>query len=862
MTYKSRDYIIIKGARQHNLKNIDLEIPKFTFTVITGVSGSGKSTLAFDVLYAEGYRRYVESLSSYAKQFLGLLEKPEVDKIEGLSPVIAIEQKTISKNPRSTVGTVTEIYDHLRLLFAKVGTPYCPNCNISLSPMTINEIISIAFEKYKDKRIYILSPLVLNRKGEHKELLEKLLKRGFLRVKIDGKEYLIEEALKLDLNKYQTHTIELIVDRLKLKEDNRQRFISSLELALELSKGYVEIEDYETKKIEFFSTKNSCPNCGFTFKEISPRLFSFNLPLGACPTCLGMGDIQVEKYKYVTCPTCKGKRLNKEALSIKIDGKNIIEFTQMSILELYKYFKEAYENPLKVIKDKSKIEVFKKIVKEILERLSFLVEVGADYLSLDRKVKTLSGGEAQRIRLATQIASKLSGVLYILDEPSIGLHAKDNDRLISILKRLRDYGNTVIVVEHDLDTIKAADFIVDMGPRAGIHGGQVIATGSPKEIEKNENSLTGKYLSGKLKIDIPKTRRKQDKFLKIYKASMHNIKEEDFEIPLNNLVCITGVSGSGKSTFVFDILLPSLDALLNEKEIYKRKYKDKYLENLRKDLPKLIEKYKLPIKNIEGLELIDKVIWVDQSPPGKSSRSVPATYIGIWDYIRDIFANLPESQARGYTKSYFSFNVPGGRCEKCKGEGYIEVEMLFMPDMKVLCDECQGKRFRDDILEIKYKGKNIYDILEMTVDEALEFFENHPFIVRKLQVLKEVGLGYLKLGQNSTTLSGGEAQRLKLASELSKRSYGHTLYLLDEPTTGLHIDDVKKLLEVLNKLVDKGNTVIVIEHNLEFIKCADYIIDLGPEGGEKGGKVVAKGTPEEIIKKDTWTSKFLKKVLR
>ncbi len=858
---KSKDYIIIKGARQHNLKNIDLEIPKFTFTVITGISGSGKSTLAFDVLYAEGYRRYVESLSSYAKQFLGLLEKPDVDKIEGLSPVIAIEQKTISKNPRSTVGTVTEIYDHLRLLFAKVGNPYCPNCNIELSPMTINEIINITFEKYKNKRIYILSPLVLNRKGEHKDLLEKFLKKGFLRVKIDGKEYLLEEALKLDINKYQTHTIELIVDRLKLKEDNRQRFISSLELALNFSKGYVEIEDYDTKEIEFFSTRNSCPKCGFTFKEISPRLFSFNLPLGACPTCLGVGDIQVEKYKYATCPTCKGNRLNKEALSIKIDGKNIIQFTQMDILDLYKYFKKSLENPLKIVKDKAKVEVYKKIIKEILERLEFLIEVGADYLSLDRKIKTLSGGEAQRIRLATQIASKLSGVLYILDEPSIGLHAKDNDRLISILKKLRDYGNTVIVVEHDLDTIKAADFIVDMGPGAGIYGGQVIATGSPKEIEKNDNSLTGKYLSKKLKIEIPKKRRRQERFLKIYGASKYNINNENFRIPLKNFICITGVSGSGKSTFVFDILLPSLEVLLKERDSIKKRYKNNYKEILKNNLPKLMEKYKLPIKNIEGLEFIDKVIWVDQSPPGKSSRSVPATYIGIWDYIRDIFANLPESQARGYTKSYFSFNVSGGRCGKCKGEGVIEVEMLFMPDMKVLCDECQGKRFRSDILEIKYKGKNIFDILEMTVDEALEFFENHPFIVRKLLVLKEVGLGYLKLGQNSTTLSGGESQRLKLAAELSKKSYGHTLYLLDEPTTGLHIHDVKKLLGVLNKLVDRGNTVIVIEHNLELIKCADFIIDLGPEGGIKGGKIVAQGTPEEVTKQNTWTAKFLRKVL-
>ncbi|HIP92819.1 MAG TPA: ABC-ATPase UvrA, partial [Desulfurobacteriaceae bacterium] len=693
---KSRDYIIIQGARQHNLKNINLEIPKFTFTVITGVSGSGKSTLAFDVLYAEGYRRYVESLSSYAKQFLGLLEKPEVDKIEGLSPVIAIEQKTISKNPRSTVGTVTEIYDHLRLLFAKVGVPYCPNCNIELSPMTINEIINLAFEKYKDKKIYILSPIVLNRKGEHKELLEKFLKKGFLRVKIDGKEYYLEEALKLPLNKYQTHTIELIIDRLKLKEDNRQRFISSLELALEFSKGYVEIEDYETKKIEFFSTRNSCPKCGFTFKEISPRLFSFNLPLGACPTCLGTGDIQVEKYKYVPCPTCKGNRLNKEALSVKLDGKDIIQFTQMDILSLYKYFKNSLKDPLKVIKDKAKVEVYKKIVKEILERLEFLIEVGAEYLSLDRKVKTLSGGEAQRIRLATQIASKLSGVLYILDEPSIGLHAKDNDKLISILKKLRNYGNTVIVVEHDLDTIKAADFIIDMGPGSGIHGGEVVATGSPKEIENNDKSLTGKYLSKKLKIEVPKKRRPQEKFLKVYGASKYNIVNENFKIPLKNFVCITGISGSGKSTFVFDILLPTLEALLKEKELFKRKYKNEYKKVLEDNLPKLIEKYKLPIKDIKGIENIDKVIWVDQSPPGKSSRSVPATYIGIWDYIRDIFASLPESQARGYTKSYFSFNVPGGRCEKCKGEGLIEIEMLFMPDMKVLCDECQGKRFRPD----------------------------------------------------------------------------------------------------------------------------------------------------------------------
>ena len=934
-----KEKIIIKGARQHNLKNIDLEIPKNKLVVITGLSGSGKSSLAFDTLYAEGQRRYVESLSSYARQFLQLMEKPDVDLIEGLSPAISIEQKTVSKNPRSTVGTTTEIHDYLRLLFARAGIPYCPNCNIPIQPQTIQEIVDRIL-KFEGKRILILSPVVREQKGEHKKLIERLEKQGFRRVRIDGKIYTIDEAKELKLEKRVKHSIDVIVDRIKVKSSDKTRIADSVEIAVNLSEGLVVILDYDTGNEETFSTKGACPECGFSFKEISPRLFSFNSPIGACTTCGGIGfklkidpDLLIDwdkptimafniaektKFEYikdmvatacdyldihhftpigklssdelefllyaekglirvintvgwnrgkykpyyfegiikhlerryretesetvreyieeymreVPCDTCKGARLNREALSIKIEGLNIAEVEKMSIAEAFKFFENLkFEGKRKVIAER--------VLKEIKNRLKFLLDVGLDYLTLDRRTGTLSGGESQRIRLATQIGSKLSGVLYVLDEPSIGLHQRDNQRLINTLKELRDIGNTVIVVEHDTETIENADFIVDMGPGAGIHGGEVVATGTAEEIKNSENSITGKYLSGKLKIPVPEKRRKpQGKVLKVRGAKEHNLKNITVEFPLGLFICVTGVSGSGKSTLVNEILYKALS-----KEIYKSKA-----------IPGKYER-------IEGLEHIDKVINVDQSPIGRTPRSNPATYIGVFDFIRELFAATPEARARGYKKGRFSFNIPGGRCEACRGEGVIKVEMHFLPDVYVTCDVCGGKRYNRETLEITYKGKNIHDILEMSVEEALEFFKHHEKIVRKLKTLYDVGLSYIKLGQPATTLSGGEAQRIKLAKELSKRATGKTVYILDEPTTGLHIHDVKKLIEVLQKLVDMGNTVIVIEHNLDFIKCADYIIDLGPEGGDRGGTIVATGTPEEVAETDTWTGRYLKEVL-
>ncbi|SMP09151.1 excinuclease ABC subunit A [Desulfurobacterium pacificum] len=934
-----KDKIIIKGARQHNLKNIDLEIPKNKLVVITGVSGSGKSSLAFDTLYAEGQRRYVESLSAYARQFLELMEKPDVDLIEGLSPAISIEQKTVSKNPRSTVGTTTEIHDYLRVLFARAGTPYCPNCNVPIQPQTVQEIVDRILEK-EGKRVILLSPIVRERKGEHKDLLEKIARQGFRRVRIDGKEYRIEEALELKLEKKVKHTIEVIVDRIKVSAKNKNRIADSVEIAVKLSDGLVIVQDYETKEEETFSTKGACPICGFSFKEISPRLFSFNSPLGACPECSGLGfklaidpDLLIDwdkpiieavelsqkaKFEYlqdmietaceylgissltpageinkddlnfilyspkqpirifntvpfsrgnykpyyfegiikhlerryfesesdyvkeliepylreVTCKACGGKRLNREALSVKIADKNIAEVEALTVEKCYEFFENLQ------LEGKKKL-IAERVLKEIRNRLKFLIDVGLTYLTLDRRTATLSGGESQRIRLATQIGSRLTGVLYVLDEPSIGLHQRDNRKLIETLKGLRDLGNTVIVVEHDTETIESADHVIDMGPGAGIHGGEVVACGTPEEIKKNENSLTGKYLSGKLKIEVPKERRKPgDKWLKIIGASEHNLKNVDVEIPLGLFVCVTGVSGSGKSTLINEILYKAL-----AREIYNSKV-----------IPGKHER-------IEGLEHVDKVVRVDQSPIGRTPRSNPATYVDVFTPIRELFAATPEARARGYKKGRFSFNVPGGRCEACKGDGLIKVEMHFLPDVYVTCDVCGGKRYNRETLEITYKGKNIYEVLEMTVEEAMEFFKNHPRIFNKLKTLYDVGLGYIKLGQPATTLSGGEAQRIKLARELSKKGTGKTVYILDEPTTGLHIHDIKKLIDVLQRLVDKGNTVIVIEHNLDFVKCADWIIDLGPEGGERGGQVVATGTPEDIAKTNTWTGKFLKEVL-
>ncbi len=934
-----KDRIVVKGAREHNLKNIDVEIPKNRLVVITGVSGSGKSSLAFDTLYAEGQRRYVESLSAYARQFLQLMEKPEVELIEGLSPAISIEQKTVSKNPRSTVGTTTEIHDYLRLLFARVGTPYCPECNVPIEPQTVQEIVDRVLE-LEGKRVLIISPVVRERKGEHRELLEKLVRQGFRRFRIDGREYRAEEALNLKLEKKVKHSIDVVVDRIKVSKKDKTRIADSVEIAVNLSDGLVTVQNYDTKEEETLSTKGSCPICGFSYREISPRLFSFNSPLGACPECGGLGfklavdpellldfdspvveSVELSKkakFEYlkdlietgceelgispytpvrelskeqldfllhskktpvrvfntvpfsrgnyrpyyfegivehlerryreteseyvkeliepylreVECNRCQGRRLNREALSVKIEGLNIADVESMTVERCYRFFET-----LKFSGQKGKIA--ERILKEIRNRLKFLLDVGLDYLTLDRRTSTLSGGESQRIRLATQIGSRLSGVLYVLDEPSIGLHQRDNRRLIETLKNLRDLGNTVVVVEHDTETIESADYVIDMGPGAGVHGGRVVAKGTPEEIKENPNSLTGKYLSGKLKIEVPKERRRpKEKWLRIVGASEHNLKNVTVEIPLGLFVCVTGVSGSGKSTLINEILYKAL-----AKEIYKSKV-----------IPGKHER-------IEGIEFIDKVVRVDQSPIGRTPRSNPATYVDLFTPIRELFASTPEARARGYRKGRFSFNVPGGRCEACKGDGVVKIEMHFLPDVYVTCDVCQGKRFNRETLEITYKGKNIHDVLEMTVEEAMEFFKNHPKIFNKLKMLYDVGLGYIKLGQPATTLSGGEAQRVKLAKELSKRGTGKTLYILDEPTTGLHIHDVKKLIDVLQRLVDKGNTVVVIEHNLDLVKCADWIIDLGPEGGERGGRVVATGSPEEVAKTDTWTGKFLREVL-
>lgn len=934
-----KDKIVVKGAREHNLKNVDIEIPKNKLVVITGVSGSGKSSLAFDTLYAEGQRRYVESLSAYARQFLQLMEKPEVDFIEGLSPAISIEQKTVSKNPRSTVGTTTEIHDYLRLLFARVGTPYCPKCNVPIEPQTVQEIVDRIL-KLEGSRILIISPVVRERKGEHRELLEKLTRQGFRRFRIDGNEYRAEEVLNLKLEKKVKHSIDVIVDRIKVSSKDKTRITDSVEIAVNLSDGLVTVQNYDTKEEETLSTKGSCPICGFSYREISPRLFSFNSPFGACPECGGLGfklavdpellldfdspvveSVELSKkakFEYlkdlietgckelgispdtpvrelskeqldfllysektlvrvfntvpfsrgnyrpyyfegivrhlekryretesdyvkeliepylreIECNECKGRRLNREALSVKIEGLNVADVESMTVERCYRFFEKARFSG-------QKEKIAERILREIRNRLKFLLDVGLDYLTLDRRTSTLSGGESQRIRLATQIGSRLSGVLYVLDEPSIGLHQRDNKKLIETLKNLRDLGNTVVVVEHDTETIESADYVIDMGPGAGVHGGKVVAEGTPEEIKENPNSLTGKYLSGKLRIEVPKERRgPKDKWLRIVGASEHNLKNVTVEIPLGLFVCVTGVSGSGKSTLINEILYKAL-----ARKIYRSKV-----------IPGKHER-------VEGVEFIDKVIRVDQSPIGRTPRSNPATYVDLFTLIRELFASTPEARARGYRKGRFSFNVPGGRCEACKGDGVVKIEMHFLPDVYVTCDVCQGKRFNRETLEITYKGKNIHDVLEMTVEEAMEFFKNHPKIFNKLKTLYDVGLGYIKLGQPATTLSGGEAQRVKLAKELSKRGTGKTLYILDEPTTGLHIHDVKKLIDVLQRLVDKGNTVVVIEHNLDLVKCADWVIDLGPEGGERGGRVVATGSPEEVAKTDTWTGKFLREVL-
>ena len=936
--------IIIKGAKEHNLKDINIEIPRDKLVVITGLSGSGKSSLAFDTLYAEGQRRYVESLSSYARQFLGLMEKPDVESIEGLSPAISIDQKTTSRNPRSTVGTVTEIYDYIRLLYARIGVPYCPNCGKKIEKQTIDQIIDSVMSLEEGTRIQVLAPVVRGKKGEYTKLLQDFQKEGFVRVRVDGEVYELTDDIEIDRKK--KHNIELVVDRLVVKEEIRTRLTESVETALKYANNLVVIDIPGDKEI-LYSQNYACPDCNISIEELTPRMFSFNNPFGACPTCTGIGylmkmdedlivpdnnkslydgikafgastmkkgdtmakmyfesiakhygveikDVPIKKlprwflekilygtgdeaidFEYTSyagtrkftspfegvlptldrrynetksqgmrdfyemymsesaCQTCHGARLKKESLSVKVGDKNINELTDMSIDKIKDFLNTLQLNN----KDKM---IADQILKELNKRLQFLLDVGLEYLTLSRSAGSLSGGEAQRIRLATQIGSGLTGVLYILDEPSIGLHQRDNEKLLATLRKLRDLGNTVLVVEHDEDTMYAADQIIDIGPGAGVHGGKVIAQGTAEEIKLVPESITGQYLSGKKQILVPKKRRKSNgKAIEVKGATEHNLKNINVKFPLGQFICVTGVSGSGKSTLVNEILYKTV-----AKEIYGSNEKPG------------------KCKEIKGLENVDKIINIDQSPIGRTPRSNPATYTGVFDVIRDIFAATQEAKMRGYDKGRFSFNVAGGRCEACSGDGVLKIEMHFLPDIYVPCEVCKGKRYNRETLEVKYKGKTISDVLDMTVEEALKFFENIPKIKSKIQTLYDVGLGYIKLGQPSTTLSGGEAQRVKLATELSKKATGKTLYILDEPTTGLHIADVHKLVDILQRLVDTGNSVIVIEHNLDLIKTADYIIDLGPEGGEKGGQIIAVGTPEQITRNDqSYTGKFLKKYL-
>ena len=937
----AQNKIKIRGARAHNLKNIDVDIPKDKLVVVTGLSGSGKSSLAFDTLYAEGQRRYVESLSAYARQFLGQMDKPDVDSIDGLSPAISIDQKTTSKNPRSTVGTVTEINDFLRLLWARVGTPICPNDGHEITSQSPEQMVDKILELPERTKLQILAPIVRRKKGQHKKIIEKVKKDGFVRIIVDGEIHDVEEEIELDKNK--KHDISVVVDRIVLKDGIRSRLFDSLEAALRLTNGNVAVDVIDDKMLQF-SENFSCPYCGFTIGELEPRIFSFNAPFGACPDCDGIGvKLEVDKdlvipddtktlnegalapwnpisskyyptmlqqaceafgidmdtpfkdlpdkdkkiilygagdrefhFKFesdfgglkdidttfegvipnverryretnsdftrdvmrqymtsLTCQTCHGYRLNEQALSVKIAGKHIGEVSDFPINESLNFFENLTFS-------EQNQEIARPILKEIDDRLTFLKNVGLDYLTLSRSARTLSGGEAQRIRLATQIGSNLSGVMYVLDEPSIGLHQRDNDRLIASLKKMRDLGNTLIVVEHDEDTMRAADYLIDIGPGAGENGGQVIAAGTPKQVEKKRNSLTGQYLSGKKYIAIPSERRKGNgKKIVVKGASENNLKNIDVGFPLGEFIAVTGVSGSGKSTLVNMILKRALAQKLNHNSEKPGKY-----------------------QKIEGVENIEKIIDIDQTPIGRTPRSNPATYTGVFDDIRGLFAQTNQAKLRGYGKGRFSFNIKGGRCEACKGDGIIKIEMNFLPDVYVPCEVCHGTRYNSETLEVEYKDKNIADILNMTVSEALTFFEPIPKIKRKLQTIVDVGLGYVKLGQPATTLSGGEAQRMKLASELHKKSNGKTFYILDEPTTGLHSEDIKRLLEVLQRLVDKGNTVLVIEHNLDVIKTADYLIDLGPEGGDGGGQIVATGTPEEVIKvNDSYTGKYLKEVL-
>ncbi len=838
------DKIIIKGAREHNLKNINLEIPRDKMIVMTGLSGSGKSSLAFDTIFAEGQRRYIESLSAYARQFLGSLDKPDVDEIEGLSPAISIDQKHHSANPRSTVATITEIYDYLRVLFARVGVPHCPLCGREIKKMTQEEIVDIAIQIYKEtkekRNMVILAPVVRGRKGEYYQMLYDFLNAGFSEVRIDGKYASLRE--RIDLSRYKQHSIDLVIDRIPAaldfrNKDNRLRLAESIENGLKYGNDVVTVI---TDKEVSLSAKYTCPVDGFSFPEIEPRLFSFNSPFGACETCHGLG---VENpWSEKICPTCLGKRLKTESLNVLIDDKNIAEVTAFSIVNSFDFFTKL-ETKLK--KNESSLMIAEVPMKEIKNRLKFMIDVGLEYLTLDRKAGTLSGGESQRIRLASQIGSRLVGALYILDEPTIGLHQKDNAKLIQTLKNLRDLGNTIIVVEHDEDTIRESDYLVDIGPGAGVHGGKVVAHGPIPQVfsDKKQTSLTLDYLRGEEFIAIPKTRRavpKTHDFLKVKGATENNLRNLDVDIPLRRFTAVTGVSGSGKSTLVYDVLFKNLSNKFNGSHFKTGQCKE-----------------------IIGTEYLNRIINIDQSPIGRTPRSNPATYVGAWGPIRDLFASTPDARVRGYKPGRFSFNVRGGRCENCEGHGVIAIEMHFLPTVYVTCDICKGKRFDRETLEVEYQEKNIFEVLEMTIEEATKFFDDIPWIEDKLKILNEVGLGYLKLGQSATTLSGGEAQRIKLGAELGKRDTRRTLYLLDEPTTGLHFADVKKLIEVLQKLVERGNTIVVIEHNLDVVKTADWVIDLGPEGGEKGGRLIAAGNPEIIAKKaGSFTGEYLKKVLK
>ncbi|MGD1003287.1 MAG: excinuclease ABC subunit UvrA [Minisyncoccia bacterium] len=849
------DKIIIKGAREHNLKNINLEIPRDKMVVFTGLSGSGKSSLAFDTIFAEGQRRYIESLSAYARQFLGRLDKPDVDEIEGLSPAISIDQKSHSANPRSTVATITEIYDYLRVLFARAGKPYCPTCGREIKKLTNEEIVDVAIDisdSNKDKKNFvILAPVVRGRKGEYYQMLYDFLNAGFSEVRIDGKYHSLRD--RVELSRYKAHDIDLVVDRLPSgmnfkDKDNRLRLAEAIESALKYGNAVVTLI---TDKEVSLSAKFTCPHDGFSFPEIEPRLFSFNSPYGACPECHGLGTKDI--WSEEICPVCAGKRLRPESLNVLIDEKNIHTVTALSIETAHAFF-SGLKFPMGSLN-----EVAEAPLREIKNRLKFMMDVGLEYLTLDRRAGSLSGGEGQRIRLASQIGSRLVGTLYILDEPTIGLHQRDNAKLIQTLKDLRDLGNTIIVVEHDEDTIRAADYLVDIGPGAGVHGGNVVAQGPMPELIKDmkQNSLTLQYLRGKKFIEVPETRRKvvlpvergekgakgggtQQEFLKIRGAHANNLKDIDVDIPLRRFTAVTGVSGSGKSSLVYDVLYKAIADKLNHANFKAGGY-----------------------KSLLGLEYITRIINIDQAAIGRTPRSNPATYVGAWTHIRDLFAGTEDARVRGYKPGRFSFNVPGGRCENCEGHGTIAIEMHFLPTVYVTCDVCKGKRFDRETLAVEYKSKNIFDILQMTIEEAVKFFEDIPWLMDKLTILEEVGLGYLELGQSATTLSGGEAQRIKLSAELGKRDTRRTLYLLDEPTTGLHFADVDQLLKVLQRLVDRGNTIVVIEHNLDVIKCADWVIDLGPEGGARGGKVIATGTPEEIVrKKASVTGEYLRPVLQ